>query len=363
MKPMATDLNFETLLRELVARVPFMTLDFYERETPVISGAMGSADVVARVRVDGQSWALVVEEKRLGQPREVRNAVLQLERSLRQIGGKSYGLVLAPFISEETARICAEAGIGYADLSGNARLSFGQVFIELRSADRPFREKREVRSLFTPKAERVLRVLLTPPLRGWKVEELAAAAGVSLGQVSNVRKRLLDQELATVGDQGLRLNRPEELAQAWQKVYTTRRQEQEKTYTLLHGELFENNMRAALAEAGQGTHAVLAGYSAARWFAPYARQATQFFYADEAGTQILKRYLHLQPVTRGENVVLIRPQEDDVFVGRVEAAPGIWCTGLVQTWLDLSVAGERGGEAAEHLLREKLLPAWKAETP
>jgi len=35
----------------------------------------------------------------------------------------------------------------------------------------------------------------------------------------------------------------------------------------------------------------------------------------------------------------------------------------VQTWLDLSVAGERGGEAVEHLLREKLLPAWKDVAP
>jgi hypothetical protein len=119
------------------------------------------------------------------------------------------------------------------------------------------------------------------------------------------------------------------------------------------------DFRMALAEAGKGEHAVLASYSAARWFAPYARQATQFFYADKKGAEILKRHLQLQPVSRGENVVLLEPREDDVFSGRVEAAPGIWCSGLMQTWLDLSVAGERGGEAAEHLLREKLLPAWK----
>jgi hypothetical protein len=66
-------------------------------------------------------------------------------------------------------------------------------------------------------------------------------------------------------------------------------------------------------------------------------------------------------VPGGENVVLIHPKEDDIFAGRIEATPNIWCTGLVQTWLDLSVAGERGDEAAEHLLQEKLLPAWQAE--
>ena len=107
-------------------------------------------------------WTLVVEEKRLGQPREVRTAVLQLERYLKHLPGDvpRYGLVLAPFISEESAKICIEAGIGYADLAGNARLAFDQVFIEMRGADNPFREKRETRSLFAPRATRVLQCLL-----------------------------------------------------------------------------------------------------------------------------------------------------------------------------------------------------------
>lgn len=249
--------------------------------------------------------------------------------------------------------------MGYADLAGNARLSFDQVFIETRVADNPFRAKRQLRSVFSAKAGRVLRVLLTPPLRAWKVTELEAAAGVSLGQVSNVRKLLLDHEWAVAGVEGLRLNRPEDLARAWQRSYEPRPRSREAVYTLLHGDALEAATRAALAEAGNGAHAVLASYSAARWHAPYARQATQFFYADEVGASVLRNHLQLQPVERGENVILIEPREDDVFAGRVEAAPGVWCSGLVQTWLDLSGAGERGGEAAEHLLRERLLPAWK----
>ena len=274
-----------------------------------------------------------------------------------------YGVLFAPFLSEASARVCTEAGIGYADLAGNARLAFDQVFIEKHGADNPFRVKRHLRSLFTPKAGRVLRVLLTPPLRAWKVTELQEAAGVSLGQVSNVRKLLLDREWAVVSDTGLRLSKPEELARAWQNFYEPRPLNRETAYTLLHGQALEGAMRAALAEAGKGAHAVLASYSAARWFAPYARQATQFFYADKQGAEILKRHLQLQPVSRGENIVVLEPREDDAFSGRVEVALGIWCSGLVQTWLDLSVAGERGNEAAKHLLQEKLLPAWKEVAP
>ena len=357
--------QFEALLRGLLGRVPSLKLASLRMDARISAASHARPDMLASVTTGGRKWALVVEGKRQGQPRDVRNAVLQLGDYLRLLPGDGarYGILLAPFISEESARICAGAGIGYADLAGNARLAFDQVFIELRGAANPFREKREKRSLFSPRAAQVLRVLLTPPLRAWKVTELAAAAGVSLGQVSNMRKLLLDREWAAVGDAGLRLSKPEALAQAWQSAYDPRPRSRETAYTLLHGKALDEAMRAALAEASKGAHAVFASYSAARWFAPYARQATQFFYADKRGAEILRRHLQLRPVSSGENVVVLGPREDDVFSGRVEAAPGIWCSGLVQTWLDLSAAGERGGEAAEHLLRAKLLPAWKEGAP
>lgn len=350
-----------SFMRELLGRVPFLKVKSFQRMAEVFGS---QPDWLVEVEAGEQSWVLVVEGKQHGQPREVRSGLLQLQRFLDQTPGKPcYGVMVAPFLSAESARLCTEAKVGYADLAGNALLSFDQVFIELHAADNPFRVKRHLRSLFTAKAGRVLRVLLTPPLRAWKVTELEAAAGVSLGQVSNVRKLLLDREWAVVSDAGVHLSKPEELARAWQSSYEPRPQSRETAYTLLHGEALDDAMRAALAEAGKGAHAVLASYSAARWFAPYARQATQFFYADKQGAEILKRHLQLQPVSRGENIVVLEPREDDVFSGRVEAAPGIWCSGLVQTWLDLSVAGERGGEAAEHLLREKLSPAWKEVAP
>lgn len=353
--------KIKSLLKELCARVPFLKVKSFRR----MAGAFGTQlDWLVEVEAGDRPWVWVVEGKRHGQPREVRSGLLQLQRFLDQTKGKNcYGVLVAPFLSEQSARLCLEAGIGYADLAGNVRLSFDQAFIETHGADNPFRVKRHLRSLFSAKAGRVLRVLLMPPLWSWKVTELAKAAGVSLGQVSNVRKLLLDREWAVADEAGLRVSKPEELARAWQNSYEPRPRSRETAYTLLHGEALEDAMRAALAEAGNGEHAVLASYSAARWFAPYARQATQFFYADKRGSEILKQHLQLQPVSRGENIVLIEPQEDDVFSRRMQAAPGIWCTGLVQTWLDLSVAGERGGEAAEHLLREKLLPAWKKVAP
>ena len=109
--------------------------------------------------------------------------------------------------------------------------------------------------------------------------DLSAAARVSLGHVSNVRKLLLDQEWAAAERTGLRVTRPDDLLQAWGSAYRPRIRVRETLYTALHGERLDAAVRAALADAGSGSHLLLASFSAARWLAPYARQATTFFFA------------------------------------------------------------------------------------
>jgi hypothetical protein len=103
-------------------------------------------------------------------------------------------------------------------------------------------------------------------------------------------------------------------------------------------------------------HVVLASFSAARWLAPYVRTATEYFYADEIGVARLAEALMLTSTAKGENVVITAPKDTALFRNTVEAAPGVLCTSVVQTYLDLTLAGERGREAAEHLRRERL--AW-----
>ena len=358
MKTSNADASVRPVLEQLCGRVPFLKVKSFQATG---NTADTQPDYLMELDVEGRTIVLGVQVMRHGQPREVRTGLLQLQRFLDLKNGTDrYGLIVAPFLSQESAKLCDAAGAGYVDFAGNAKLSFDRIFIETRTADNPFREKRHLRSLFSPKAARILRVLLTPPLRAWRVTELEAAAGVSLGQVSNVRKLLLDYEWAAISENGLYISQPEEMARAWQKSYEVKTPSSEAFYTILHGENLDAATKAALAEAGNGEHLVLASYSAARWIAPYARQATQFFYADADGTHVLKHHLQLQPVSSGGNIVIMEPQENDVFSARLETAPGIWCSGLVQTWLDLSTGGERGAQAAEHLLQQKLLPVWKA---
>ncbi|PTN52788.1 hypothetical protein DAI43_01230, partial [Achromobacter xylosoxidans] len=57
---------------------------------------------------------------------------------------------------------------------------------------------------------------------------------------------------------------------------------------------------------------------------------------------------------KGENLVVTVLDDPGLFLDTVQPAPGVVCTSPIQTYLDLSVAGERGQEAADHLRRERL---------
>jgi hypothetical protein len=186
--------------------------------------------------------------------------------------------------------------------------------------------------------------------------ELAEVAYVSLGHVSNVRVGLLDREWARVSADGLYLSEPDVLLDAWRDRYEPPLGRRMAFYTTLHGHAFEEAMRQALRSCSGERRAVLASFSAAHWLAPYGRTGSQYFYADEAGLEQLRGPLMLSDISKGANVVVTLVNDSGLLGDTVEAAPGVICTGPVQTYLDLACAGQRGREAADHLRQTRL--AW-----
>lgn len=356
--------QFQEALRGLVGRVPFLKLDSLKMNAPLTKGGRDRPDWLAKLHAGTRPWTLVAEGKRSGQPREVRTAVLQLKHYLSQLpaGTASYGVLLAPFISAESAKICTAAGIGYADLAGNARLSFDQVFIETHAAENPFLEKRAMKSVFSPKATRVLRVLLQGPLRPWKVKELASAVGVSLGHVSAVRQQLLAQEWASeevvleelpqgvrrqVG--GIRITQPDAVLDAWASVDRWEDRTEVREYSLLVSDP---------AEIAARVHQVLGGtrHAFTQWIAAVQRHphtsvpVTTVYveaFPDEA---LLKEALLARRVDRGGRLRLVLPADEGVLHG-LQTVHGLPLVSDVQLYLDLLRAGLRGDEAAAELRR------------
>ena len=308
----------------------------------------------------GTSYQLLVEVKSDGAPRHVRSGVFQLKgyvAHIHQIGPAEAGerwipLLASPYLSPQSRAICADHDVGYLDLVGNTHLAFGDVYIDRAVADQPRSETRALRSIFTPKASAILRVMLCEPDRPWRVVELAKKAQASLGHVSNVRKALLSRELIEEGDEGVVLTNPDGLLKMWRGNYRQPRGRCIKGYTRFRGRQLEKRLRGTLNPYPHAPRAIYSSNSAAEWLAPFARDGTHSFYADEQGVQLLRGVLELTPAAIGPNVALCEAFDDSLFDDAAEPSPGIFCTSPVTTYLDLWNGNERQREAASHLAEE-----------
>src|SRR5881296_2309872 len=150
-----------------------------------------TADLLAKFRLAGQEHTLVVEVSSLGQPRQIRASVTRLDEIRRELPG-AYPVAAAVYIGPQSARILKNNNLGFVDLSGNCHLALENVLIQKEGKRNVRPSTRPLRSLFAPRATRVIRVLLEDAGRTWRLEELAKVAGVSLGHAHNVVKRLED---------------------------------------------------------------------------------------------------------------------------------------------------------------------------
>ena len=344
--------QFEEALRGFVDRLPFLRLKSLAVDVPISNSRdRGRADFVLKAQIGSRTWTLIAEGKRLGQPREVKIGILQLKHYLALLpaGSSAYGLLLAPFISEESARLCAEAGIGYLDLAGNAHLSFDQIFIETRSPENPFHEKRAVKSMFSPKATRVIRVLLQGPLRPWKVVELAEAAEVSLGHISGVRQLLLAHEWAAEDKNGLSLIKPDAVLDAWAAIDQWTDRTREREYSLLINDPAEiaEKLHACL---GKERHAFTQWFAAALRHSHASVPVTTAYVDRFPDEEVLKEKLLARPVSSGGRLRLVVPKDEGVF-RPLQTIKGLPLVSDTQIYLDVIHAGLRGDEAAAELRR------------
>jgi hypothetical protein len=261
---------------------------------------------------------------------------------------------MAPYISPQAAEVCVKEGFGFADLAGNCLLSFDQVFISKEGKENPFARKRDLRSLYSPKAERVLRVLLSAPGKWWKVQTLAETAQVSLGQSFNVKKLLIDREWMGTGNEGSRLTAPANLLAEWEQNYDLRRSATHKFYTLRPIADFER-MLSENCEKDKTAYA-LAGLSSAARYAPMVRYQRVMAYI-LGDLNALAQGLELKPVPSGANVNLIVPYDEGVFYG-MQTKREAKVTSPVQTYLDLRQIKGRGDEAADFLMQQVIQPTW-----
>ena len=340
----------EDSLRACLQRVPFLEIDSLKNGLNLGDAPM---DIVADVRVAEQRQRLAIEVKSNGQPRVARTAAYRLARVLESDPGL-YGVFAAPYISPRTAEICFQEKIGYLDLAGNCRLAFGQVYIEQQGNPNPFAEKRDLRSLYSPKAARVLRVLLTDPKRPWRTQALAEEADVSLGQVANVKSLLEAREWLGSSESGLLIKDPGSLLTEWYENSNYRKNVPRNYYTLKS--IAEIEADLAVACDGEGIKYALTGFSGAARYAPSVRYQRAMAYVSRDVERIAKN-LSLKEVTSGANVTLLTPYDEGVLYA-ARSIEGITIASPVQVYIDLLGMKGRGEEAANAILDEVIKRSW-----
>jgi len=333
-------------LRELFAKARSW------EESPDVRIGNQKAHLV-KFRLGDQEHTLVLEVCSLGQPRQIRAAVTRLGEIRRDMPG-AYPLAVAVYIGPQSARLLENNNLGYLDLSGNCRIALENVLIEREGKRNVRPSTRPLRSLFAPRATRVVRALLAETVRVWRLEELAKAAAVSLGHAHNVVKRL--HELAWIEHddrQRIRLTKPADLLEHWSESYTYRDHEILSYFApeRVSRRFMTEVARAAEAAGRRYAFTLNAGVSLV--VAAPLRIAAVHCYL-EGDLVPLAATLGLRPATETEGTLhFLAPYDEGVFHGALEKG-GLKVPSLPQLYVDLMHYERKGAEQAEHLRREAM---------
>ena len=330
-------------------------IPFAEVERIVRKGEFGRyrADLVATVGTPAGVRYFVAEVKSVGQPRAAREAVNQLWR-FRENRPDVVPVFIAPYISPASAILCKQEETGYVDLSGNCRLVFDNSFVEREGRPNLFARRRDLRSLYSPRSSRVLRVLLANPGEAWKLTELARESEVSLGLASNVKKLLEDREWIRKTEDGWALIEPGKLLAEWAENYSFRKNKVRDYHSPKPAAALEADL-ATVCRQREVPYA-LTGFSAAVRLTPMERSPRAMAYVRKPSDEMIA-FLGLREVASGANVTLLEPYDEGVFYG-VEVEEGIRLASPVQVYLDLKGFRGLGEAAAGKLLDEVIRPYW-----
>jgi len=348
----ATDEAAEQVLWDCLAEIPFVKVQKVEQR---IITDPGRPEIVARINTAKGDRLILAEVKPNGQPRLIREAITEILK-YRQDYADAYGLVIAPLITPQSAAICKQEGIGYLDFSGNCLLNFDFVYINKAGRSVPISKKKKFRSWFSPRAERVLRLLLMHPQRLWKIRELANEAYVTPNQALNIKHHLARRKWLEDSGQGFRLAKPDLLLDEWSSNYLSGRST-ERVFSSPKTTIEIEMTLASICQERIIPYALM-GFSAAMRFDPtlHHDRVSAYVLCDVSN---IVTALELTEASGKGNVSLWIPYDDGVLRG-AEQFDHAKITTPLQSYLDLINLDARGEKAASYIWQNFIKDKWAA---
>lgn len=339
----ATDEAAEQLLWDCLKEVPFLQVSKVEQRLIPVPGR---PEIVARVKIGETEKLILAEVKPNGQPRLVREAVVDVTK-YRQNYADAYGIVMAPFITPEGARVCRGEGVGYIDYAGNCLLNFDNVFVSKTGKTANAIRRKRSRSWYSPRAERVVRTLLLHPNRSWRIRDLANEALVTPNQALHIKEHLGRRNWLDNNKEGFVLSRPDLLLDEWTENYVPARSTERRFKSDKSVIEIETALAGVCSE--QIIPYALMSYSAAMRYNPTLKHNRVSAYVVTDVAKVMTA-LNLTEDNDG-NVSLWIPYDECVLRGFAEM-DGTKVTSPVQTYLDLM---HEDGEKVAHNLWEQFI--------
>jgi len=344
----------EQALRQVAERLAEL-LDFAPSEAEV-RHQPAQASVDALIDLGGRTF--VVEWKGTGAAAPVAMAAEQVREFAAQRGPGVVPLVAVPFMGRVGREQCEEAGVGWLDLSGNARISAPGIRVLVEGQPNRFKRRGRPSSAFAPKSARIARWLLLHPDRAMSQRDIAQATDMDEGFTSRIVSKLEEDELITRQQDGaISVRDPNLLLDAWREDYEFSKHWIVRGHSPARsGDALLRQLSERLGERGIPYAAT--GLAAAWKMTRFAGfRIVTVYLSEELGDTVLER-LGIREEAQGSNVWLVVPNDQGVFHGAADRE-GVRCVHPVQVYLDLFAHPERAREAAEQLRVEYL--NWRAD--
>ena len=311
-------------------------------------------DKIADAIVTVGSRAFIIESKRSAALGTIARAIHQLEIMTQISKRPLIPIIAVPYMGKSGREYCERAGIGWLDLSGNAKITAPGLRVHIFGYPNRFRRRGRPESAFGPRGSRIARWLLMNPGASIRQNQLASATGLNEGYTSRVVGKLIQSGLAYRDADGIRVRDFDLLLDAWHDEYRFDR------HTLMRGHIPSASGDRLYRTIAQTLDELrepyaMTGLSAAWHLTRYAGFRISTVYLEDTPSAKLLGALRFREEARGSNVWLVVPNDEGVFHGAIREF-GVRCVHPVQVYLDLKGHPERASEAADEIRDEFLQP-------
>jgi hypothetical protein len=267
-----------------------------------------------------------------------------------------YSVIMAPYISGESAKQCERLGIGYLDMSGNCRLLIRALYVNDQGHPNKFAKKRTAKTIFDPSSKvssLILREIMRDVAYRWKLSLLADRLQCSIGQVSKVKDYLCEQLWARMSPDGLQVLEPEAIMHSWSEAYAQKSASFEvmDCHTLLSIPEFEDRIHQIKADSGIDCH--LTGFAGGVRYAPVVRYTKIHLLVRERELNAFLDAAACKQVDSGANVQIhVLPSDEMLHDARNIKDQQV--ASPVQVYLDCMRLKGRGEEMAEAILTKEI---------